>query len=507
MQTSCIVVLLQVAGWGALLLPSLCTASPLLEVDPSIIDNNDNQPWFSLTPNLEFQLGEATNPDNADRLGQAQRRFLSSAGSAMKSPYLDGSERYYEDYSQAWRMLGFYIDCTSADEADDRRRLDTRRRRRLDDDDDNDCQRYILWAAYVDLNHEGDGLYEYIMWDPHNNRWNTDGCRYDPDSIEDDEVLQEYEEKYRCVKLDCHVPSTHFELLGLFKEPGHEDWFEQLFKHEGNCVWTEDEYDFMQTYRETWPDGCTQTATEADDDDGNSNFLYYDVKPMSSGLMDIGLYTDEACSQDYTGNLRRENVLAGYLYGNPDYNGDGDDGGNNNNNNGYYDLLDDDNIDKWNSLLSLYTICQPCVAYTPAWMGAYTNGNNGGRRADSDDDEDFGCEDDAGYENVNQCMKFATHTDMAVAYDFDIVTAASQGTLTSVPLQVTAAGKNSNHGTKRFPASFWWAFVYFSGSCLLYAKALQVRRRVRRERTMKEPLVKMTRRKSSRKGEPEGYMA
>jgi hypothetical protein len=103
-------------------------------------------------------------------------------------------------------------------------------------------------------------------------------------------------------------------------------------------------------------------------------------------------------------------------------------------------------------------------------------------------------------------MKFATHTDMAVAYDFYIVTAASQGTLTSVPLQVTAARKNSNNGTKRFPASFWWVFVYFSGSCLLYAKALQVRHHIRRERTMKELLVKMTRRKSSCKGEPEGYI-
>jgi hypothetical protein len=128
MQTSCIV-LLQVAGWGALLLPSLCTSSPPLEVNPSTIENNDNQPWFPLTPSLEFQLGEATNPDNANRLGQAQHCFLTSAGSATKLPYLDGSERYYEDYSQAWRMLGFYIDCNSADEDDDRRRLDTRHRR------------------------------------------------------------------------------------------------------------------------------------------------------------------------------------------------------------------------------------------------------------------------------------------------------------------------------------------------------------------------------------------
>jgi hypothetical protein len=97
--------------------------------------------------------------------------------------------------------------------------------------------------------------------------------------------------------MDCHLPNTHFTLLGYFKEPNYDEWMEQLFKHEGDCVWTDDEYHFMQQNREAWPHGCTETIFQ---DDYNQT-IYYDVKPATYGNMDIGLYLDDLCVKEYTG--------------------------------------------------------------------------------------------------------------------------------------------------------------------------------------------------------------
>ena len=53
-------------------------------------------------------------------------------------------------------------------------------------------------------------------------------------------------DKTKCKRMDCHLDDTkHWHLLGYFKEYYYMDWFEQLFKHEGYCVWQNDEADFM----------------------------------------------------------------------------------------------------------------------------------------------------------------------------------------------------------------------------------------------------------------------
>ena len=47
--------------------------------------------------------------------------------------------------------------------------------------------------------------------------------------------------------MNCHEPNTHFKLVGVFKESdGLVDWAEQLFKHEGYCLWDSDTYETMQ---------------------------------------------------------------------------------------------------------------------------------------------------------------------------------------------------------------------------------------------------------------------
>jgi len=153
--------------------------------------------WISLSEDTQFQPaaaasstamtsmgdGEDTSSMNsvgtygASGLREAQHRLLLNVGGfngrgarndrSYASKFADGNT-YYDEYSQAWRMLGWYVDCTPDVEADHRRR-DRRKRRRLEDENGGDgggggddayaaeeeeqeyssssCLRYILWAA------------------------------------------------------------------------------------------------------------------------------------------------------------------------------------------------------------------------------------------------------------------------------------------------------------------------------------------------------------------------
>jgi len=236
---------------------------------------------------------------------------------------------------------------------------------------------------------------EYKYYDRHSQQWSDYAC-------------QQYDNTERCVKMDCHLPDTHFSMLGFFKEPNYDDWMEQLFKHEGDCVWTDDEYQFMQSNRGVWPNQCTDAGVY----DENNNALYYDLKPGAYGNYDIGLYTDSSCLNEYTGskytvaqvlqaNNRRRRELSGADADAP--NGRQLDGS-------LYEL--DQELQLWNDAFDVYKQCQPCKAYSltsiVAGMGyqanadgnRYANANNGNNRALEDDQ--FQCNDAAGYTDVNQ---------------------------------------------------------------------------------------------------------
>lgn len=144
---------------------------------------------------------------------------------------------------------------------------------------------------YVDENYSGGGVGEYKYYDRKSDKWDASTC--------------EYEKSSRCVPMDCHLPNTHFTLLGIFKEPDYDQWMEQLFKHQGDCLWDDDEYNLMQGDRRAWPTGCTSTPFTADD----GKTISYDLKPGANGEMGIGMYTDEACITEYQGSLRIEEVL------------------------------------------------------------------------------------------------------------------------------------------------------------------------------------------------------
>ena len=156
--------------------------------------------------------------------------------------------------------------------------------------------------------------------------------------------------------MDCHLANSQWKLLGIFKidnVSGGDGWMEQLFKHQGVCVWGWDTYDFASDMRRSLPEGCTQTELT----DSKGNKLYYDIKPAKHANITLGLYTDAMCSQEYSGK-KSYNVydIAGY---------------------------DESDFIAFNDALDAYKICQPCVAYNLS-------------------DTYFQCNDDAGYTNCNQ---------------------------------------------------------------------------------------------------------
>ena len=279
--------------------------------------------------------------------------------------------------------------------------------------------------------------------------------------------------------MDCHdMNTTTWKLLGVFKEAayfGNDAFFEQLFKHEGVCVWNdEDLYDFMSEAREgSWSEGCIRTQTMNDE---RSDYLYIDLKPTYNGNMTYALYTDYVCKNEYDGLSVSVDSVAksmGLLYG--------------------------DYLDEWNDALEIYKVCQPCRAYNlqyshsssssskSSYQNRYSkysngkyqyysssassnsgnsgynkynsysyyasqkqnengNGNNyGNGRMLGDDDYDpnegyFECDDDADYTNVNQCMKFRTHAELEVATWEDLVAATNQGGILQINVSGTIFG-------------------------------------------------------------------
>ena len=166
------------AAAAAILLSSAVAVASASPVDgaggtsiPSIkglLDKNNlpttGQDWISLGGDksgsgLEYQPNDFgdEDPETARHLRAIRDRALLSFGSGHYSKqFIDGSETYYDEYSQAWRLLGFYVDCNSpyvhqgdcgggGEEDDDGQQNEIQY-------DANgkvikNCVRYLLWAA------------------------------------------------------------------------------------------------------------------------------------------------------------------------------------------------------------------------------------------------------------------------------------------------------------------------------------------------------------------------
>eukprot|EP00934_Nitzschia_sp_Nitz4_P005262 Nitzschia sp. Nitz4//scaffold103_size77763//34328//36057//NITZ4_005443-RA/size77763-snap-gene-0.56-mRNA-1//-1//CDS//3329532322//5252//frame0 len=386
------------------------------------VANPEAAQWTSVDTDMEFlPVDNVRLPQGSIRVRnleeEEEEEAISDASAYRVQPFVEGIGEY-DEYQQAWRMLGFMIDCNSVDYQYDNDGHHSNDQELTEDG----CARYILWAAYVDLEYEGSGIAEYQYWNSTTSSWDTSACDYAENG------------NSRCAKMDCHLDDTHFSLLGFFKHRNYDDWMEQLFKHEGMCVWTEEEYAFMKNARKSWPQGCSYTGSQTSDGDP----LYFDIKPMSKGRIAVGLYTDTKCTADYSSDTNVVEDLIGNFFVE---NGSGDHSGDQNQN---YDFSGDtleESQARWDAAFSVWSYCHPCVAYditnTDGTNYLY-NDDDGNRRelgGEYDAEGDlFECYDDAGYTNVNQCMKFSAKTVMQTATFRDMSLSRVQGSLADAPL-------------------------------------------------------------------------
>ena len=207
--------------------------------------------------------------------------------------------------------------------------------------------------------------------------------------------------------MDCHLENTQFSLLGFFKHRSYDDWMGQLFKHEGMCVWSDEEYAFMKNARKALPRGCTNSGATTEE----GETIYYDIKPLSGGRITVGLYLDTQCIVDYTSDTSTvEEILGNYFSQGGSHDKDGN-----------YDYSSDtlkQSLARWTSAFDAFTICQPCVAYDlentdgEKYTSGYYNRHRRHRKLggeSSPDGEVFECYDDAGYTNVNQVRRRVIH--------------------------------------------------------------------------------------------------
>lgn len=98
------------------------------------------QPAGNLSPLSEYHLRKLTSSSgsNNKNSGDDQGEY----GGAFEKMFVDGTETRYDEYAQAWRALGFFVDCDYVGNNNDEQ----------NDNDDNQkntggCQRFMLWAA------------------------------------------------------------------------------------------------------------------------------------------------------------------------------------------------------------------------------------------------------------------------------------------------------------------------------------------------------------------------
>lgn len=182
--------------------------------------------WVQLSSDLAFQRNpdlpsfESTSMNRAT--DEAIHRMLSSSSKSAANPaYFSQSEdssETYDAYQLAWHLLGYYVDCNSESSYG------------------SGCTRQVLYAVYVNPKYEGGGISEYTYYDITSGKWEC------------------YGQGSTCItKMDCHLDDTQWKLLGVFKIDDisqRDGWMEQLFKHEGVCIWGEDTYDFASNMRQ-----------------------------------------------------------------------------------------------------------------------------------------------------------------------------------------------------------------------------------------------------------------
>lgn len=278
---------------------------------------------------------------------------------------------YYDKWSQAYRFLGGYIDCTNSwgdgshDNGDGNNN---------DEGGEGACSRWMMWAAYTDPNYAGGGYDEYFGDDA-------------PGS------------------LDCHSPDTDWKLIGVYRQEFYQ-YIEQISKH----LWAIDEFEYIVALaglEYMTGDECFGVGY-----DENGNQLYAAIQPIEGGSFQMGLYSDVQCIS--------LNTQTAYTYDDFAEGSELDLGSK--------DATDDDAFrqtayEYWqetqeytfsnlNTVYNDYKFCTSCVDY-PTYQDGYFIGDDGM------DDDDL----------INQCWKFYSHDSFNCDGDC-IAMGAEQGSIT-----------------------------------------------------------------------------
>jgi hypothetical protein len=224
--------------------------------------------------------------------------------------------------------------------------------------------------------------------------------------------------------------------LGYFRQDSPVEFLTLIAKYQGSCSFTDGEANAVADGLEWLPQQCTQTQLS----DGTD--IYFDLKPLQNGGIDVALYTNAKCSMEYSGTETAQSVLTTY-YG--------------------YDVALEENMKNINSALDAFKACTPCRTFDLSYTPPAETDDGAQQAAEAVNDVNnlnFVCTDDAGNAGVNQCAMIAQNSDISSATTSEIRLASQQGTISR--LYASAEGKES-----------WWeAWGFFFMSLLVFLMGL-----------------------------------
>ena len=118
-----------------------CGAQALRFIPKSEMPQND---WISMDQNVQFLPADANSPESIHR---AHRQLSNAYSNAYDSQPFADSTADYSSYQQAWRMLGFMIDCSVTNDGTQGSGDKNRQNGGGNAATGEGCQRYVVWAA------------------------------------------------------------------------------------------------------------------------------------------------------------------------------------------------------------------------------------------------------------------------------------------------------------------------------------------------------------------------
>jgi len=192
----------------------------------------------------------------------------------------------YDMFAQGWRLLGGFISCEAfADHGSGDRRHRGRRVGSGNGDGNDYCERWVVWAAYVNNDYNGGGAEEYCL---------NDYGEVDCDEYGNEESNYEYanEDQSGISRLDCYDENSSWEVIGVFRIDV-DNFLEQIAKH----LWALETYEYVTTYSALdYINGgkCRLTGEM----DSSGNYIYAALAFVGSGgNFRMKLYSDEKCTE------------------------------------------------------------------------------------------------------------------------------------------------------------------------------------------------------------------